>query len=256
MLSTERRREILRLLHAEGHVTLQALADKFGVSIMTVRRDLKRLEQEGKARRVHGGAVATGPLWDTEPIEQKSTVHREEKDRIAGYARTLIVSGGAAFLDAGSTAMALARRWLADASLTLLTVCTPDLQIAGLLARDPRFTVLTPGGRVDGRTGSLTGPFAEQVVRQLRADVAFIGCDGATLRDGAMSTRPEQAVLKRVMMECSLRSVLLADASKFGRVSLTVIRPLVDFDVVITDVGMPDETAAELRQTGVEVVRV
>lgn len=256
VLSAERRREILRLLQAEGHVALQVLADRFGVSVMTVRRDLERLEQEGKARRVHGGAVAVGPLWDTEPIEQKAAVHSEEKRRIAQHARTLVQSGGAIFLDAGSTTMELARQWLADLSLTSLTVCTPDLQIAWLLARDLRFTVLTPGGRVDGRTGSLTGPFADQVLRQLRADLAFIGCDAVTLRDGAMSTRPEQAALKRTMMECSLQSVLLADASKFGRMSLAVIRPLQDFDMVITDAGMPVDAADEFRQSGVELVRV
>ncbi|WP_026962809.1 DeoR/GlpR family DNA-binding transcription regulator [Alicyclobacillus herbarius] len=253
MLAAQRRKEIYHLLAKHGQVELQQLAAHFQVSMMTVRRDLEQLEQEGKARRVHGGAILAEQKWMPDSLEVKSTANTEQKQAIARKVMSLLKPNRSIFLDAGSTAYEVAKELTASFEEPL-TVCTPDLQIAQHLAQTRRFQVYTCGGLVDPATGSSGGSFAIQMIQALHADVALIGCDGLTVKDGAMSARTEQVAVKQAMMARSLQVALLADSSKFGRVSFATIAPLHAFDYAVVD-EIFDETLAEgLRKAGVELI--
>jgi DeoR/GlpR family transcriptional regulator of sugar metabolism len=253
LLSVQRRKEIFHLLTANGQVELQDLASRFGVSIMTIRRDLERLEQEGKARRVHGGAILAEQKWIPDTIETKSTTNIERKQAVARKVLDLLRPNSSIFLDAGSTGFEVAKQ-LSQAFREPLTICTPDLHIADLLAKEERFEVYACGGRVDGATSSAGGAFALQMIRSLHADLALIGCDGLTIKDGAMSARMEQLQVKQAMMEHSLQSALMVDSSKFGRVSFVTIAPLSTFDYVISDDELGDSMRESMKKAGVELM--
>ncbi|WP_067926800.1 DeoR/GlpR family DNA-binding transcription regulator [Alicyclobacillus shizuokensis] len=253
MLAAQRRKEIYHMLATRGQVELQELAAHFQVSMMTIRRDLEQLEQEGKARRVHGGAIVGEQKWMPDSLEVKSTANIQQKQAVARKVMTLLKPNRSIFLDAGSTAYEVAKE-LTASFLEPLTVCTPDLQIALLLSQTPRFQVYACGGLVDSATASFGGAFATRMIRSLHADLALIGCDGLTLKDGAMSARVEQVSVKQAMMERSLQVALMTDSSKLGRVSFATIAPLHAFDYAVMDDGV-DETLSEgLKKSGVQVV--
>ncbi|MCL6443793.1 MAG: DeoR/GlpR family DNA-binding transcription regulator [Alicyclobacillus sp.] len=253
MLSAQRRKEIFHILNAAGQVELNDLAKRFGVSTMTIRRDLEKLEQEGKARRVHGGAILSKQTWEPETIAQKSVTNKELKQSIAAAVVTLIRPNSSVFLDAGSTTFEIANA-IRTKFLHPLTICTSDLRIANMLSEEERFQVYICGGHVDSSTSSAGGQFAVQMIMSLHAELAIIGCDGLTIRDGAMSARISQVSVKQAMIERSLQSVLVADSTKFGRVSFATIAPLSAFDYLVSDEHMDDEMKDALQKASVQVL--
>jgi DeoR/GlpR family transcriptional regulator of sugar metabolism len=253
MLSAQRRKEIFRILNSEGQVHLSDLASRFNVSIMTIRRDLEWLEQEGKARRVHGGAILTEQKWNTDTIETKSVTNVDKKQSIANSCMRLLHPCSSIFLDAGSTTLEIAKLMCTELHKEL-TICTTDLHIADLLCKQERFHVYFCGGKVDGSTSSVGGQFAVQMIRALHADLAIIGCDGLTIKDGAMGTRMEQAGVKQAMIEHSLQSALVADSTKFGRVSFVTIAPLTAFDYVVSDSNLSEDMQHLVTKSGTKVI--
>ncbi|WDM02171.1 DeoR/GlpR transcriptional regulator [Alicyclobacillus cycloheptanicus] len=252
-MSAQRRKEIFHLLNTHGQVELNDLAQRFGVSAMTIRRDLEKLEEVGKAKRVHGGAVLSTQTWEPESITQKSITNIHLKQVIAQTALRIIQPGSSIFLDAGSTTYEIA-----NAIRTMysepLTICTSDVRIANLLAGEERLQVYICGGSLDTTTASAGGHFAIQMIMSLHADLAIIGCDGLTIHDGAMSSRITQVEVKQAMLARSLKSALVADSTKFGRVSFASIAPLRAFDYIVSDSLVDAETRDALEKASVEVV--
>jgi DeoR family transcriptional regulator, aga operon transcriptional repressor len=253
MLNEERRRSILETLHREGRVLVTELARQFRTSQITIRKDLEVLDTQGLIQRTHGGAlpVQAGALLDP-TLREKEKLHRKEKMRIAMAAAKLVEEGESVLLDSGTTTTAIARA-LKDASK--LTVITNATNIAAELAGTNVEVILT-GGTLRKNSFSLVGPLAEQTLRQLSADILFLGVDGFDTKAGLFTPNVLEAQVNRIMVEIATRTVAVCDSSKFGRRSLCNIVPTSAVNQVITDKNISKHDLQTLREAGVSVTLV
>jgi DeoR family transcriptional regulator, aga operon transcriptional repressor len=250
MLSEERRREILELLQTDGRVLVSDLSRRFRTSLITIRKDLEVLHHQGELERTHGGALPmkTGALRDRS-LQEKEGMHRREKLRIAEAAAHMIRQGQVIILDSGTTTTAIARACRHFKSLTVITNAT---NIAAELADTPVEVILT-GGVLRKNSFSLVGPLAEESLRKLSADLLFLGVDGFDVRYGLTTPNLLEARVNRAMAESARRTVLVCDASKFGRRCLSLILPTSAVHEAITDKGISRHDLQALRKADVEV---
>ncbi len=254
LFNEERRRAILAILHRDGRVLVKDLAKHFRISQITIRKDLEILDSQGSVQRTHGGAlpVQAGALLDP-TLREKEKLHRREKARIAEAAVKLVEEGQSVLLDSGTTTTAIAR---ALKDMSRLTVITNAINIAAELAGTHIEVILT-GGMLRKNSFSLVGPLAEQTLRQLSADILFLGVDGFDTRAGLFTPNLLEAQVNRAMVEIARRTVAVCDSSKFGRRSLCSIMPVTSVQELITDRLIPDSLPAavlerEPAQTGVQ----
>lgn len=250
MLSEERRREILERLQSEGRVLVADLANRFKTSLITIRKDLEYLDQEGVLERTHGGAlpVKTGALKDSS-LQEKSRLHRADKLRIAAAAAQMIREGQVVILDSGTTTTAIARACRHFKQLTIITNAT---NIAADLA-ETKVEVILTGGVLRQNSYSLVGPLAEESLRKLSADLLFLGVDGFDVRYGLTTPNLLEARVNRAMAESARRTIVVCDSSKFGRRSLSLIMPTSAVHETVTDKNISKHDLKALRDSDVEV---
>jgi DeoR family transcriptional regulator of aga operon len=253
LLNEERRREILDALHRDGRVLVKDLARRFQTSQITIRKDLEFLDGQGVIQRTHGGALPlrAGALLDP-TVREKEKLHRKQKMQIALAASRLVEEGQSVLLDSGTTTMAIAR---ALKGMAQLTVITNALNIAAELAGTHIDVILT-GGMLRKNSFSLVGPLAERTLRQLSADVLFLGVDGFDTKAGLFTPNLLESEVNRAMVEISRRTIAVCDSSKFGRRSLCNIMPVTMVHEVITDKQIPKADLAALQDAGIEVTLV
>src|SRR5262249_8131524 len=257
VLAAERRRLVLQAMGSRHAVSVAELAARLRVSTMTIRRDLESLASQGVLTRVHGGAVPTATTMPTSNSTASfvdNAVHRQpEKDRIGAAAAQLVNDGETILLDVGTTTLQLARH-LRDRALTVIT---NNLGAYEELLGAERIELLLLGGLVDRHYRSLGGFLAEEALRQVRADRAFLsasairGSDLAVLDDTAVDLR-----LKRGMIAAASQVILLADAEKFGQLRPVRVCGPDELDVLITDNAAPEGALDEFEAAGVRVLRV
>jgi len=252
MYAEERQQAILRRARAEGRVDVVGLAEELAVTTETVRRDLTVLERAGVVRRVHGGAIPIERLGFEPGLATRDAVMTGEKDRIAKAALAQLPAEGSVIIDAGSTTGRLVEALPTDRELTVVVNSPP---LAATLATRANVTVLMLGGRVRGRTLATVDEWALAPLSQLCVDVAFMGTNGLSLAHGLTTPDLAEAAVKRAMIGAARRTVLLADHTKFGNDCLARFGVLGDVDVLVTDTGLDDDTAADYEQAGVRVVR-
>ena len=245
MLAGERQARILDEIRRRGSVRVGELSEQFGVSDMTIRRDLDILSNQGLVDKVHGGATAHIALSTDEPgFEAKWLQQQAEKDAIARAAAQLVRPGMAIGLSAGTTTWALAQR---VADVGDLTVVTNSMQVAQALQRPPadgRTVILTGGVRTP--SDALVGPVAVAALRQLHLDILFLGVHGMSLRAGYSTPNLLEADVNRAFLEAAHRLVVIADHTKWGEVGLSSVAPLEAADVVVTDSGLSPEARGHL----------
>jgi DeoR family transcriptional regulator, fructose operon transcriptional repressor len=251
MYAEERRRSIAARARAEQRVEVQVLAEDLGVTPETIRRDLTELERVGVLRRVHGGAIPAERLREEPALGEKALAMAAEKRRIAKVALEHVPTRGTILLDAGTTTGELASL-LPDHELT---VVTNSLPIATMLATRQRMTVRVVGGRVRGRTMAAVDGWALRALGELMVDVAFLATNGLSVARGLSTHDPDEAEVKRAMVEAARSRVLLVDHTKVGQEQLVAYARLDALDVVISDSGLDDDAARELAAGGPEVVR-
>jgi len=244
----ERRRRIIELLHQAGSVQVRDLAQKLGVSEMTIRRDLEWLSRKGQVVRTYGGAAPAAGLIGELPYAAKAVEHTEEKARIARAAAALVQEGDVVLLDAGSTTAAVARQLKGRRGLTVIT---PDLKIALELCDEPGIRVIVTGGTAMPELYHLMGPLTEQFLRSVTANIAFVGTPAADVSYGLSTPTLEKVPLKQGIIRAAQRAVLVADASKFNRRATYQICPLTDLSLIISDRSLPAEVAEAIRRGGV-----
>src|SRR3954452_3012374 len=245
MLRVQRRQEILNAVRS-GTSHVGELAAAFGVSEMTVRRDLRDLEREGKLTRVHGGAITSG-----EPSFAEVVVERlDQKDRIGAAAAALIADGQTIMLDIGTTTLQLARHLRGRD----VTVITSNLAAYEELLPEPTVELVLLGGVVRRNYRSLVGVLAEDALRQLRADVVFLGASGVEDDLAIVDTTMVEVPIKRAMIAAASRTVLLADAAKFGMRGVVRVCGPEELDVLVTDTDVPAPVRCALTEAGVEVI--
>jgi DeoR family fructose operon transcriptional repressor len=249
----ERQQAIATLVAERGRVSVTAVAEQFGVTTETVRRDLAVLERAGMLRRVHGGAVPAGALSLVETGLTERHGHRTEaKRKIAAAALDLLPGrDGSVVLDGGSSTAALAELLPSDRRLFAATNSVP---IAARLAAVPGVSLYLLGGRVRGITQTADGETTVAALADLRVDVAFLGTNGVTAGHGFSTPDEAEASAKRAMIRAGQRVVVLADSSKLGREHLVRFAAADDVDVLVTDADADPGAVRELETTGLEVV--
>lgn len=257
MYATERQQQIERLIAADGRVAVVELADRFGVTTETVRRDLAHLERTGLVRRVHGGAVSRSRASTAEPSLAERTILRSgAKAAIAQAAVDLLGSGldGAAYVDAGTTTAAVARILASVPRAGGLDVVTHSMTVAHTLAGVDGIGLTAIGGRVRGLTAAAVGAQTVEAISRLRPDVALVGVNGISAAFGLSTPDPDEAAVKRAIVASARRVVVLADAEKFDAELLVSFAPLTSVDVLITDTPPAGDLARALDEADVEVL--
>lgn len=245
----ERYHAIVSRLREDGRVDATSLAAELGVTGETVRRDLIQLERHGRLRRVHGGAVPPESLA-FEPAVGTRTEFATEKTRIARAALAHLPEHGAVLIDAGSTTGRLVELFPSDRQLSVFTNTLP---IALALLSRPLLTVHTLGGRVRDNTLAEVDEWALRALRETNVDVAFLGANAISFERGLTTPDPSEAAVKHAMLASAQRRILLADHSKFGRVSTVQHAELADIDLIITDVGLSAADSAAIEALGIEL---
>ncbi len=261
ILAEERRRKILERIEEEGTVKTSQLARAFSVSEVTIRRDLQELTKEGKLEKVHGGAVAKekdfessyhGETITFEPsFQEKSEVNREEKRSIGKKASTLIKDGSSVFIGTGTTTMQIVKNLNVKKGLTIVT---NSLNHGLELTRTPEVEVLMTGGELRSNTSALVGPIAKHSLDELYVDTMFLGVNGISIEQGYTVPSLREADMARRVTKMSNEVIIVADYSKFGKVSHAKIGSIDDVDTIVTDDGLGSSYQTRLSEVGVELL--
>ncbi len=250
MQPAERQTRILQLINERQSISVTELSAEFGVSEMTIRRDLARLEERGVLRRTHGGAVLLKYPPGDLPYYAREGTQLAEKEAIARLAVELVEDGDTIVLDAGTTIAHFARRLIGKRHLTVIT---NSLYVVNILIGAPDITVIHTGGTLWEPTASFVGPLAVAALRRFTAGKAFLATPAISLEAGVTNSNLYEAEVKAVMLEIARQKILLVDHTKFGRTSYAIVAPIQAFDCLITDEGTPADTVARIRSAGVDV---
>jgi DeoR/GlpR family transcriptional regulator of sugar metabolism len=252
-LKVERLDRIQALISERGSATVQELSNLFGVSEATIRRDLESLNRQGLVRRTHGGAVRAAKAPKEPPMLQRVSEQAAEKKRIGKAAADLIRDGETVFLGSGTTVIEIARHLPAEISLTVITNSLP---VVNELANHPGIELIVIGGMLRKTELSMVGHVAEQAVREFRADRVFMGMYAIDAERGFTNDYPPEIMTDRAILGIARQVVIVADHAKFCRVSSMLVAPVTSANLIITDTATPTEIIEQLRDLGVEVLRV
>lgn len=249
-----RRRQLIEArIASDSEVVIPELAQELGVSEMTIRRDLKELDQHGLLVRVRGGAIRqTSRSFEPARLDRAGS-EPSAKRAIGRAAAALLEQGDSAIVDVGTTTVELARALRGREGLTIVT---PSLPVAFELGEERGIRVLITGGTLRPGELSLVGARAEDAFGDLNCDIAFIGAAGLTAEEGLTEYSLDDTRVKQAAIRRARRVVLLADHSKLGRVALATICPLVDIDALVTDASPAHPVCLAARDAGVEVIHV
>lgn len=248
MLVSERHQRILALLEKNENVSLQELVDYLSTSESTIRRDLSQLEKENQLKRVHGGASLLHQTRSELSMQEKSSIHLEEKKAIAAYAASLVQDGDCIFLDAGTTTYEMIS-YLQAEELIVVTNGLPHLE--ALFEKDIDTYLL--GGFVKRKTKAIIGRTAQETITQYRFDKCFIGVNGIHPDYGFTTPDPEEAIIKTMAINAAREAFALGDYTKFNEVTFAKIADL-DQAAIITNKYNSDELPAIKRLTNVKLV--
>jgi DeoR/GlpR family transcriptional regulator of sugar metabolism len=228
----KRKRKILEILSRDGRVEVPALAEQLKVSTETIRRDLERLDGEGRLKKVYGGAVRTRTHSLELPFEEKTQLHVQEKRAIGKFAATMVNDGDTIMLGNGTTPIEMIRHLVDHRDVTIVTHSTPAL----LLAMDifPG-NIIFVGGEINKRQKSSEGPLAALTLSQLRVNKAFLSVGGISLEDGVTDYDLSEASISRIMMSRADETIFLADSSKFGQTTFANVCSLDEVHTIVTD---------------------
>ena len=229
------------------------LSRRFATSEVTIRSDLRELRERGQARKAHGGALLPEDAGREMPLLEKARKRTAEKQRIGAAAAALVRDGETIILDSGTTTQEIAKR-IKDRQN--LKVITNGVNIAMELVGVRGVQVVLLGGVVRDNSFSVVGHFAEKMLADFAADKAFLGADGCDLDFGLSTPNVDEARVNQAMVVAARERILVADASKFGRKSLSRIVALSEMQRVISDRELSAELQASLRERGLEVIIV
>lgn len=251
----ERRQHIAELLGEAGRVSVAELAARFGVTDVSIRRDLMILEDAGELRRIHGGAVpARGSRHDA-PYALKARENRELKARIGAVGSALIAAGDVVVFDSGSTVAQVATHVPPALQRgSAITAVTNSLPVIREIAAWDSPHLVCLGGLYLPDHEALVGPQTVGDLRELSTDVVFIGCDGLTVEEGLTTPHVLVAEVGATMAARARRVVAVADSTKIGRRGFTPIVPLCAIHVLITDEAADAGVLAQARELGIEVI--
>jgi DeoR family transcriptional regulator, fructose operon transcriptional repressor len=244
----ERRNRLLELVRQRGFASLPELAEELGVSESTVRRDLDYLEENGSARRTHGGVFYTGSSPQLPHFEERQPAQWELKKAIARKAAELIAPGDTLLLDGGTTTYEVARLLVGKA----LQVVTNSLPVANLFASHAATDLVLLGGYVYPRTGVTLGPYANDQLAQLNVQKTVLSVAGVNER-GFYNSNMLLVETERAMMHAADQVIVVADSTKFGKQSLAHLCPLNAVQTLVVDEQLSKPWQETIASAGVEL---
>ena len=252
MSQTFRQPEILEIARRDGRVTVEGLAEHFGVAAQTIRRDLTELAETGRLERVHGGAVLPSGTTNIGYAERRG-LNAEAKARIGAACAAAIPHDCSVFLNIGTSTEAVAENMLSHRNLL---VVTNNMNVATILARNPDCQVLVTGGTLRRSDGGLVGDLTISAIRRFKFDYGVIGCSALDEDGDLLDFDMQEVGVTRTILEQSRRVLLVADHSKFRRNAPVRIADLLDLDAFFTDGAPPAPLGRKCRENRVEVVVV
>lgn len=251
MTPNPRQAELLDAVRREGPLRVETLAERFGVTLQTVRRDVKLLTDAGLLGRYHGGVRLPASTTENIAYRQRQSLHAEGKQRLARAVASAVPAGCSLLINLGTTTECVARELLQHRGLRVIT---NNLNVAATLSDNPDCEVIVTGGVVRGRDRGIVGEAAVDFVRQFRVDIGLIGISGieadGTLRD--FDYREIQVA--RAIIESSREVWLCADASKFHRPAMVELARLSQVHRLFTDAPPPEPFPSLLAEAGVDLV--
>jgi DeoR/GlpR family transcriptional regulator of sugar metabolism len=252
-LPKERLIQIYRRIETQGAVRVADLADEFGTSLMTIRRDLAELEAKGLVLRTRGGAILRTGILEDYDVDVRRRSNVDKKIAIAHSALALIKQGDTIALDASTTVVQLASLLARQPGLNI-TVVTNNFMVAEVLASSTSIELFFSGGRLRREAFSTVGVLAEKVISQFAFAKAFVSGTAVDLDAGLMDNYPEEVHMKQLMLRSSKERILLADSTKLMKRSLTKVWPITEFDYVITDSGVDSHIKELLSSSNVKLI--
>jgi DeoR family transcriptional regulator of aga operon len=247
---SHRLNEIVSAVVVRGDIDVASLASEFGVCQATIRRDLDVLQKQRLVCRTHGGATIHAAFNDL-PLSYKAAQDLPEKQRISQRAVEFL-AGARVIGTTGGTTMAQFTRLLGDREG--LTVVTNALNVAVELLSNPRLRVFIAGGEVRGSSQESVGHSAEAFISNYSIDVAFLGVDGVDAVAGCTNYDAAGARVNAMLCQRARKRIVLADATKIGRVTQAQVCTLREVDVLITDGRAPEAQLAQIRSRGCRVI--
>lgn len=249
----ERHKLILDKLGKDGFVNVNSLSKEFQVSAVTIRKDLKLLEERKLLFRSHGRAIPSNPYITENHVEIKEKINAEQKQKIANAAKTTLQPKDTIVLASGTSVIEFARQ---ISEMENLTVVSASLNTSIILSKNPKIDVIQLGGSVRPNSSSIIGPMGEKMLAEFTFTKLFLGVDGIDLDYGLTTTNAMEASLNKVMINAAQRIIVLADSSKFGRKGFGRICGLEEVDQIITDDGIDEKTRNRIIELGIDLVVV
>lgn len=241
--------EILEIITSVGHVEVEDLAARFGVSVQTIRRDLSDLAESGRVERVHGGAILASGTANI-AYEQRRNLNSDAKSKIAEHCAGLIPNDCSVFLNIGTTTEAVARKLVHHKGLI---VVTNNINIVTALNEAQGVQVILTGGSVRRSDGGLVGPFANQTIRQFNFDYAIVGCSALGSKGELFDFDSQEVEASRIILGCARTRILVADRSKYTRTAPIKIADLQSIDVFVTDEDPSNSVHNEMQKCGTKL---
>ncbi|MBN2051555.1 MAG: DeoR/GlpR transcriptional regulator [Spirochaetales bacterium] len=252
----DRIQRVMTILRQEGSAAVQDLARRIGVSHMTIRRDLTVLEAKGTVRLFYGSVALEKKGTDGEPLyrlDKAEEENRELKERIADYCAKMIRDGDVLYFDAGTTTEMIVSRLPSDVHITV--VCS-SINTLNMVAPMKNVRVIITGGVYHETSGVFESAEGIDLLKKTRTNLAFISAGGIRADLGVTCSNLFEVPLKQVALESSLKSVLVADSSKFGRINSVFFAEASDFDIIVTDNELPEEIEQEFTERDIHITRV
>lgn len=247
----ERHKHILDKLQRDGYVKVQDLADDLDVTSVTIRKDLKILEKKGLLYRTHGSASPVNPHTGDRAITEKEKIKPDEKRHIAIAASKLIEENDSIMINSGSTICAFAEQIAPKNNLTVVSASTRATTIIG---ENDEINVIQLGGVYRKRSTSVIGNYTLSFLQDITCSKLFLGVDGIDFDFGITTSNIEEAELNKAMMKVALKTVVLADSSKFGRKGFGKICDVDKIDIIITDSGISPSMIKMIEEVGIELI--
>jgi DeoR/GlpR family transcriptional regulator of sugar metabolism len=253
VFARERQEHIARMVEEHGRARVADLARQFGVSAVTIRKDLVALETEQRLVRAHGGAIAVDRSRPELAFDIRERLQADEKLRIGAAAAALVHDGESIVMDASTTALSVARQIKARGAWSQLTIITNGLRIASEVAGHPGITVLMLGGRVRWEALSVVGQLGDGLFSRINVQKAFLGAAGFTVESGLSDATEEEAQIKRSMVEAAREVIAIVDHTKWQRAAFATFCRVDQITTVLTDSDAPAAMTEALTARGVDV---
>jgi len=251
--NVERQEEIWRFIQDQQRITVTDICEQFLVSEATARRDLDALVEQRRIQRVHGGAIPLRQPPPELPALLRSSKQPDDKRGIGIAAANLVLEGDTVFLGGGTTVLEVARQLRSRLNLTVIT---NSLLILNTLSDVPGITLVCLGGMLRHGEGSFIGHLAEQSLSELRADKVIIGIRSIDPEYGLTNDHLPETMTDRAILGIGREVIIVADHTKCGCVSTSLVAPVTAIHTLVTDTAAPPDFVESLRSKGIRVLTV